>query len=106
MHDAFFGIHSDVRLHPEVPLVSFLRLMHLRIALLLLILGRGRRVDNGRIDDRARGDANTPALQIQGSPYPASGRTVRALPAMAEVQDRGLVRRRGAAQINAGKATQ
>ena len=28
-----FGVHPDMRLHPEVPLVSLLRLVHLRIVL-------------------------------------------------------------------------
>ena len=31
-HQARVGIHADVRLHAEMPLVAFLRLMHLRIA--------------------------------------------------------------------------
>lgn len=41
--------------HAEVPLVTFLALMHLRITLAVLVLGRGRSCDQGRIDDRAAG---------------------------------------------------
>jgi hypothetical protein len=39
VYDAFLGIDTDVRLGSEVILVSILGLMHLRIALLLLVLG-------------------------------------------------------------------
>src|SRR5271167_4842717 len=45
-------VHSDVRLHAEVPLFSFRRLMHLRVALAVFVLRRTRRADNGRIDNR------------------------------------------------------
>ena len=46
-------VHTDVRLHAEVPLVTLLRLVHLRVARLVLILGRGRGIDDGGIDDGA-----------------------------------------------------
>ena len=81
MHDALLGIHADVHLHPEIPLISFLRLMHFGITILVLVLGRGSRVNNRRIHYRARGDTDAPAPQVQGSPRPACGRTVRTLPA-------------------------
>src|SRR6516165_2632431 len=45
----------EMPLHPEIPLVSFLGLMHLGIARLVGILGRGRRVDDRGVDDRAGG---------------------------------------------------
>src|SRR5438132_13612276 len=38
--DLRLAIHPHVRLHPEVPLFALLRLVHLRIALLLPVLGR------------------------------------------------------------------
>src|SRR5438094_8159369 len=38
--DLRLAIYSHVRLHPEVPLFPLLRLVHLRIALLLPVLGR------------------------------------------------------------------
>jgi hypothetical protein len=46
--------------HPEVPLVALPGLVHLRVAALTLVLGRGRggddpRLREGRIDDRAPG---------------------------------------------------
>ncbi len=44
VHDAFFGIHADVRLHAEIPLIALPSLVHLQVALPALVLGRrGRR---------------------------------------------------------------
>src|SRR5260370_42416728 len=40
MHLALLGVHSDVCLQPEVPLLSLARLMHLRVALSAPVLGR------------------------------------------------------------------
>jgi hypothetical protein len=37
---ATLGIDTNVGLHAKVPLIAFLGLMHLRIALLLFVLGR------------------------------------------------------------------
>jgi len=42
---ARLGIDSDVRLHPEVPLVPLLRLVHSRVACLARVLRRTRRSD-------------------------------------------------------------
>ena len=56
MHRAGPRVHADVGLQTEVPLVSLLRLMHLRVAFARAVLGRRRRMHNGRIDDRARLD--------------------------------------------------
>ena len=43
VHQARVGVHPDVRLHAEVPLVALLRLMHLGVALAAAVLGRARR---------------------------------------------------------------
>ena len=48
LDDPLFPIHSDVGLHPEIPLFSLGRLMHLRIPLPALVLRR-----RGRADDLA-----------------------------------------------------
>ena len=61
VHQSRVGVHANVRLHAEVPLVTFLgrsrlRLIaahHRRIALLLTALDRGRRRNQGSIDDGA-----------------------------------------------------
>jgi hypothetical protein len=46
-------IRADVRLHAEVPVVALHRLMHLRIAFLVTVLGRWRRGDQGGVYDSA-----------------------------------------------------
>ena len=53
VHQAAFDIDTNVRLHAEVPLISFARLVHLRVARLVLVLRRRWRVDDRRIEDRA-----------------------------------------------------
>src|SRR3989442_4355054 len=63
--DLRLAIYSHVRLHPEVPLFALLRLGHLRIALLLPVLGRSGCVQDGRVHDRARRDSHPLRLQVQ-----------------------------------------
>src|SRR6266571_9233896 len=41
VHHPRGDIHPDMRLHPEVPLVALLGLVHLRVAGLAPVLGRG-----------------------------------------------------------------
>jgi hypothetical protein len=53
MNQAGLTVRPDVQLHVEVPLVAFPGLVHLRVAALLLIFGRGRCGDQRRIDNRA-----------------------------------------------------
>src|SRR5205809_810437 len=50
------AVHADVGLHPEVPLVTLLRLLHLRVPLAFLILGRAGCVDDRGIDNGTGGD--------------------------------------------------
>ena len=52
MGHAGFRIDTDVGLHAEMPLIALLRLVHLRIALATLVLGRGMRRDTRRNDSR------------------------------------------------------
>lgn len=58
------AVHADLRLHPEVPFLAFRGLVHPRIALAVLVLGRGWRIDDRRIHDRAVGDADAVLPQI------------------------------------------
>ena len=44
-------VHPDVRLHPEVPLVAFFRLVHLRVTLLHAVLRRLGRLNGGGVRD-------------------------------------------------------
>src|SRR5947199_10490043 len=57
--------------------------VHLRIALLLPVLGRSGCVQDGRVDDRAGRDSHPLRLQVQGSPAPGSVRPVGVVPASA-----------------------
>ena len=62
MDQASLAAGADVQLHADVPLVALLGLVHLRVAALLLVLGRGRRGNQGGIDNsrlRSLGRATT-----------------------------------------------
>ena len=48
------AVHADMRLQAKIPLIAFLGLMHLRIALAIFVLGRGRSRDDCRVHDAAR----------------------------------------------------
>jgi hypothetical protein len=62
MNDLGLAVHSYMGLHPEKPLVSFLGLVLLGIALLLSVLGRRGRVQDSCVHDRAGGDGALPGL--------------------------------------------
>lgn len=47
VHHPRIGVGSYVRLHAEEPLVALLRSVHFGVALMLLVLGRGRRGNDG-----------------------------------------------------------
>ena len=47
------SIHANISLHFEIPMVPLLSLAHLRVALLLLVLRRTGRNDDGGINDGA-----------------------------------------------------
>ena len=83
-----FGVHPDMRLHPEVPLVSLLRLVHLRIPFSPAVLRRRRRVNDARIHDRRMPERRQMHIDLLEQPH--------ALRLQAEVQDRRLVRQRTA----------
>ena len=53
VNQAGIGVHANVRLHPEEPLLALLALVHLRVALATGVLGRARRRDQRGIDHRA-----------------------------------------------------
>lgn len=53
VHQARVSIHANVSLHAEVPLGSLLGLVHLRVALSRLVLGRTRRRDERGVHCRA-----------------------------------------------------
>lgn len=59
-----FTIHANVCLPAEIPLISFPRLMHLRIALFFLVFGGAWRTDNAGIDNGSPGNLDTVLMQI------------------------------------------
>jgi len=52
VHQARVGIDTDMRLHPKVPLVALLGLVHLRISLTRAVLGRAGCCNQSGIHDR------------------------------------------------------
>ena len=53
VHQSRRCVDANVALHPEVPLIAFLGLMHLRIALIFSVLHPGRRGNLSGIKDSA-----------------------------------------------------
>lgn len=53
VHQSGLGIDADMRLHAEMPLIAFLRLVHLLIPFPFPVLGRRRCGDQGGVDNRA-----------------------------------------------------
>ena len=77
MHQPGGGIHADVRLHPEVPLVALLARMHLRVALAVLVLRRTWRGNERRVHCAALLEQQAlPAQQIIDSRQDAIGQLV------------------------------
>ena len=64
VHYARTGVHPDMRLHPEVPLVPLLRLMHLRVPLPGTVLGGGWRLDDGGVHDGSLPELQPLGLQV------------------------------------------
>ena len=97
-------VDADVRLHAEVPLLAFAGLAHVRIALLVLVLGRTRRVDDRGVHDRAGADLE--ALRMKIALHVLERRLTEGVAhqQMTELADRRFVRRQFGAQVDAGEA--
>src|SRR5579863_2218715 len=92
VHDAGLRVHTDVRLHAEVPLVALARLMHLRIALPLRVLRRRGRMNNGGVHNRSGRDADAPAVQITVHRIQHGPAQIVLLQQVTKLQDGGLIR--------------
>ena len=90
-----------MRLHAEVPLVALLHLVHLRVALLVLVFGRRRRMQDGRVHDGAGADLQPMPGQIAIDRSQHLLAEPVALEQMAELAHGGLIRRRLATQVDA-----
>ena len=91
-------------LHPEIPLVAFLGLVHLRIPLPCFVLGGAGRRDQGGIHDRALAHRHAPSAEVGFDRLKDLLAQIVLLQQVAEGQDRGLIRDPVADQLDAGKA--
>lgn len=89
----------------KVPLVALLRLMHLGVACFVLILGRGRRTDDGGIHDGAGRDLHAAGLQVPADFLEQTLAQIMFLQQVAELAHGGFVRCRFASQVNADEFT-
>lgn len=103
MNQLGFTVNTNVGLHSEVPLIALLGLMHIRIALLLLVLGGTRRADNTGIDDSASAYLQAIFLQVLIDQIKQSITQIMALHQVAELADRRLIRCRLFAQVDTHK---
>ncbi|CAM2157632.1 hypothetical protein PT2222_420044 [Paraburkholderia tropica] len=106
MCQAALTIDPDVQLHAEIPLLAFARLMHLRVARLLLVLGRAGGGDQRRVHDGAARKLHTAGLQHPPHLGEEPLTQLVLLKQAPEFEQRCRIRYGFAAQINAHKATQ
>lgn len=100
------AVDTDMGFHTEVPLIAFARLAHLRIALLLLVLGGTWGANDTGINDGAAGNLQPVLLQILIHQMEQLVAQVVLLHQMTELADRSLVRHRLSAEVDADKLSQ
>lgn len=93
-------VHANMGLHNKVPLITFLRLMLLRITLFLFILGRTRCGDDRGINNRTSVYFQNILLQALIDQRKELIAQIVWLYQMAEVTDGRFIRSRFIAQIN------
>lgn len=93
-----------MELHPEIPLVAFPGLVHLRMPLPLLVLGGAGRRDQGGIHDRALPHRHAPSAEVSFAGLKDQLPQLVFLQQVAEGQDRRLIRDPVTDQLDAGKA--
>jgi hypothetical protein len=111
VHQPRGDIDPDVGLHPEVPLLAFPGLVHLRVAALLLVLDRGRSGDDPRfredgVDNRPSPHQQATLLQHRVDFLEQTLGQIVPLQPMPEMQHRGRVGDWVAVQHDPGKAAQ
>ena len=100
------AVDTDVRLHAEVPLVALASLAHLRIALLLFVLGGTRCADDTGVDDSASRYLQAVLLQILIYQVKQLITQIVLLHQVAKLADRGFVRHRLPTEIDADEEAQ
>src|SRR3989344_680364 len=104
VHQTRFVIGADVGLHAKIILVSLLGLVHFRVALAVLVLGRTGRIDQRCIDDGALAQRQAAVAQIAIDDSEDAGRQLVFLQQAAEVENGGFVG--DALQVQPGKLAQ
>ncbi|MNZ84554.1 hypothetical protein D3C78_1033160 [compost metagenome] len=104
VHQARVVIDTDMRLHAEVVLVSLLGLVHLRITLAVLVLGRAGRMNDGRVDDAALTQLQAALAQVGIDDFQDPAGQFVPFQQAAEVEDGRFVR--DPIQMQLGKVAQ
>ncbi len=99
------GVDTNVDIYPEVPLIAFFRQMHLRIVLAFSVLDRGRRGNEGSIDNGAFLEQRTLVGQMLADRFKQHSRQLMGFQQATESQQGGGIRRRLMAQVDADKNT-
>lgn len=100
------AVDTDMGFHTEVPLIALARLAHLRIALLLLVLGGTRGANDTGINNGAAGNLQPVLLQILIDQVEQLVTQIVLLHQVAELADCGLVRYRLPTEVDADKLSQ
>ena len=100
-----FSVHADMRLQPEILLIAFLCLAHLRVTLVGLVFGRGRGGDQGVFDNGAATHQKGSVLRIAGNGIKQSFGEVVSLHKVSKVQDGHLIGNGILGQIELHKIT-
>lgn len=103
VHQPRAGVHADMRLHAEVVLLAFLRLMHLGVARLVPVLRRRRCSNECGIDDGALAQHQPLLGEVGVDRLKDPPREPVALQEPAELQQRGRIRRRLPRKVDAHK---
>jgi hypothetical protein len=103
VHDATL-VGAHVRFHPKVPLTALLGLVHLRISRFILVLGRGRGLDDRGVHDRPGLEQQPLLLQQRADLGKDRLRQGMLLQKVPEAQDRRLIRDRILTELDASKA--
>ena len=95
----------DVHLHPKVPFVAFLSLMHLRVAGLVLVLCGRRRCNQGGVNDRATRQLHAISHQQLANPGKHGCPDLMALQQVTELQQGGGIGHSFSPKIYAAELT-
>jgi len=97
------AVHTNVRLHAEVPLVALFRRVHLRVLFLVPVLGRTRCTDVSGIHNGALAHFQAVCFKVFANQLKQLFTQVMGFQKVPEFENRRLVRRRLFARIGAGK---